>query len=52
MNEGEKSIFSRPARLEDFLDNSEPTKPNNKSYNDVIITKNQKHYGHRKRIKP
>jgi|SaaInlStandDraft_2_1057019.scaffolds.fasta_scaffold153595_2 hypothetical protein len=52
MNECDKSTFSRPVRLEDFLDNSEPIKSNNKSYNDVIITKNQKHYGHRKRIKP
>jgi hypothetical protein len=43
---------SRPLRLEDFLDSTETSNYDNRSYNDVIITKNQNHYGHRKRIKP
>ena len=47
--------FSRPARLEDFLDGSD-THANYKynkshSHNDNIA-KNQQEFGHKKRIKP
>ena len=53
--------FSRKARLEDFFDEdddtcgSQNTNNYNKNYSqndNVVIAKNQQHFGHRKRIKP
>ena len=46
------TIVSRKACLSDFQDDTETTKQNghNKKYDS--IQKNQKEYGHRKRIKP
>ena len=40
--------------MKDFLSESEPIKNDNKNYsqNDNIISKNQREFGHRKRIKP
>jgi hypothetical protein len=57
MQESDNITFSRKARLEDFLDDDEPTSQNNKqnknhSYNDNKIEKNQQEFGHKKRIKP
>jgi hypothetical protein len=48
--------FSRPARLSDFFDGEHDTSSKNK-YNknythNQSIQKNQKEFGHRKRIKP
>jgi len=44
----------RKLRMEDFLSESEPINKYNKNYsqNDNIISKNQREFGHRKRIKP
>jgi hypothetical protein len=53
----EKS-FSRPARLEDFFDETDKTPSKNKYYNNHshndkdTISKNQQEFGHKKRIKP
>jgi hypothetical protein len=54
----EQKSYSRPARLEDFFDETDE-KPNknkyykNHSHNDNdTISKNQQEFGHRKRIKP
>jgi hypothetical protein len=50
--------FSRPARLEDFLDDgdviiSKSNHNKNHSHNDKnYIEKNQQEFGHKKRIKP
>ena len=50
--------FSRPARLEDFLDEgdviiSKSDNNKNHSHNDKnYIEKNQQEFGHKKRIKP
>jgi hypothetical protein len=40
--------------MKDFLSESQPIKNHNKNYsqNDIIILKNQREFGHRKRIKP
>jgi len=51
--------YSRSVRLEDFFDSDDAddnknSKNNNYNYNkyDNTISKNQKEFGHRKRIKP
>jgi len=61
-NTGTKS-FSRPARLEDFFDetdlpndknnnNNKNNKDNKNNRNNERIKKNQEEHGHKKRIKP
>ena len=47
-------LLPRKLCMEDFLSESEPKNKynNNYSQNDYIISKNQREYGHRKRIKP
>jgi hypothetical protein len=44
----------RKLYMEDFLCESEPKNKynNHHSQNDYVISKNQRDYGHRKRIKP
>ena len=49
--------FSRPARMEDFFDETDvPNEKNNKNNkdnkNNERIKKNQEEHGHKKRIKP
>jgi len=53
----QENVFSRKARLEDFLDDDEKIGKNDKhnknySHNDNNIEKNQQEFGHKKRIKP
>ena len=45
-----KVVVSRKARLSDFID--EPQYTESKSNQKDSIQKNQKEYGHKKRIKP
>ena len=49
-------VISRKACLSDFVDNMEESKDrtnnNNNNNNSESIQKNQKEYGHKKRIKP
>lgn len=58
MNEIPTPIVYRRARLEDFLDEGEDNSCKNKNYKNYshnesdTISKNQKEFGHRKRIKP
>jgi hypothetical protein len=44
----------RKLRMEDFLSESEPTNKYDRNYsqNDNTISKNQREFGHKKRIKP
>ena len=55
-NQSNNKTFSRAARLEDFFDddeiNSNKNNKYNNSHNDNTIAKNQKEFGHKKRIKP
>ena len=51
--------FSRKVCISDFFDDGDDmpmqcnkNKYNNYSQNDIVITKNQQEFGHRKRIKP
>jgi hypothetical protein len=46
--------LSRKLRMEDFFFESEPINKYDKNYsqNDNVISKNQRDFGHRKRIKP
>jgi hypothetical protein len=56
----QENTFFRKATLEDFLNDGETINQNNKnnkdsknqSYNDNNIEKNQKEFGHKKKIKP
>jgi hypothetical protein len=52
----EENSFSRRARLEDFLDETDEKPSKNKYYNNHSqndnISKNQQEFGHKKRIKP
>ena len=53
----EENTFSRKATMEDFFDDGEMPKQNDKynknnSRNDNDIKKNQQEFGHKKRIKP
>lgn len=47
-----KQIFSRRACLKDFFDTTENIKNKNFSHDNISIAKNQKEFGHKKRIKP
>ena len=44
--------ISKPLSIEDFLEPNKKNTKNNSSHQDNYIEKNQKNYGHRKRIKP
>jgi len=45
--------ISKPLSIEDFLEpNTKKNTKNNSSHQNNYIEKNQKNYGHRKRIKP
>ena len=46
------SEMSRPLRIEDFLEPVVKNTKNNSSHENSNVETNQKHYGHRKRIKP
>jgi hypothetical protein len=50
MTENSKT-FSRPLRIEDFLE-PDTNKKNNNSRQNESIAKNQQEFGHKKRIKP
>lgn len=50
MTENPKT-FSRPLRIEDFLE-PDTNKKNNNSRQNESIAKNQQEFGHKKRIKP
>jgi hypothetical protein len=47
-------ILPRKLRIEDFISESEPINKYDKNYSqhDNVISKNQRDFGHRKRIKP
>jgi len=53
-NNIDTKLFSRPACLKDFFDNTNINNKTEKIYphDDITIVKNQQEFGHKKRIKP